>query len=94
MKVLLALLLPAALAAALSLWSFSVVGRTPPETQLTPGSVVWAERIFTERQDFASWLAVRGARYSVWAQRHPRAAARQRADERRAARRRLVAPNG
>ena len=90
---LVALLLPAAVAAGLSLWAFSVVGKTPPETPLAAGSVFWAERVFTERQDFSVWLAAHGAKYRTWAARHPRAAARQRAAARSAARR-VASPNG
>jgi hypothetical protein len=91
MKVALALVLPAALAAALSIWAASLVGRTPPEPDLGPGTVLWAERFFTSQEGFAAWLNQRGASYRHWARRHPKAAARQRAAARAL---RSDSPNG
>jgi hypothetical protein len=79
MKVALALVMPAALAAALSLWASSVVGRSPPTPQLSAGTVLWADRFFTSSDGLTEWLNARGRSYRVWAERHPKAAARQRA---------------
>lgn len=91
MKVVLALVMPAALAAALAIWSSSVVGRTPPLPELSAGTVLWADRLFTSREGLAEWLNSRGASYRLWAERHPRAAARQRAAARAG---RRDSPNG
>jgi hypothetical protein len=78
MKVVVALVAPAVLAAALAIWSASVVGSTPPEPPLSRSTVLWADRLFTDADDLAAWLNSRGASYRTWAERHPRAAARQR----------------
>lgn len=91
MKVALALIAPAVLAAVLTLWASSVVGRTPPTQPLPHSTVLWADRLFTNSDGLAGWLNARGASYREWARKHPRAAARQRARARRAAR---DSPNG
>jgi hypothetical protein len=36
--------------------------------------LVWAERVFTSKREFASYLRSRGASYDAWAARHPGAA--------------------
>lgn len=79
MRVALALVAPAVLAATLALWASSVVGRTPPAPPLPRGTVLWADRLFTNPEGLAVWLNSRGASYREWARKHPRAAARQRA---------------
>ena len=38
--------------------------------------VLWGDRTPDTREEMESWLSARGASYEVWAQRHPRAAAR------------------
>jgi hypothetical protein len=69
-RVLAVLLLAPALAAAIALGSDRLV---PPvaESSFEPNSVVWGERVFTERRDLARWLRNRGRTYRVWAVRHP-----------------------
>ena len=37
-------------------------------------SLVWSNRIFPTRVDFATWLVSRGSNYDLWSQRHPAAA--------------------
>jgi hypothetical protein len=37
-------------------------------------NLVWANRVFTTRSDFAGWLVSRGSNYELWSQRHPAAA--------------------
>jgi hypothetical protein len=93
-KVLVALGLPAALAAALSIWAASVVGQAPV-IEPPAGSVLWGEQYFVEPELLAAWLNSRGRSYRVWARRHPRAAARQQAAARARARAlRADSPNG
>jgi hypothetical protein len=79
MKVAVALVMPAALAAALAIWASSVVGSSPPGPRLSAGTVLWADRFFTTSDGLTDWLNQRGRSYRVWAERHPKAAARQRA---------------
>jgi hypothetical protein len=76
-KVILALLTPAIIAAALSMSASNVVGETPPEPNLPKTTVVWAERFFFAQPDLAAWLHARGVSYNAWAEKHPKAAARQ-----------------
>ena len=49
---------------------------TPVESRVVATSVIWADRVFPARGPLAHWLHVRGVAYSVWASRHPPAAAR------------------
>src|SRR5712691_10895398 len=37
-------------------------------------SLVWSNRIFPTRSDFATWLVSRGSNYEIWSMRHPAAA--------------------
>jgi hypothetical protein len=37
-------------------------------------NLVWSNRVFTTRNDFAGWLVWRGSNYELWSQRHPAAA--------------------
>jgi hypothetical protein len=37
-------------------------------------NLVWSNRVFTTRSDFAGWLVSRGSNYELWSQRHPAAA--------------------
>ena len=36
-----------------------------------PTSIVWADRVYSNKHDLARWLRSRGASYDVWAARHP-----------------------
>ena len=38
-----------------------------------PTSLVWSDRVFSEKRDFAAWLRARGVRYKAWAANHPAA---------------------
>jgi len=76
-KVVLALLTPAIIAAALSMSASNVVGQTPPDPKLPKSTVVWAERFFFAQPDLEAWLHARGVSYKAWAKKHPKAAARQ-----------------
>ena len=49
-----------------------VVGPLEPSAQQT--NLVWSNRVFTTKRDFASWLVSRGSNYELWSQRHPTAA--------------------
>jgi hypothetical protein len=49
-----------------------LVGPLEPSAQRT--NLVWSNRVFTTRSDFASWLVSRGSNYELWSQRHPAAA--------------------
>jgi hypothetical protein len=49
-----------------------LVGPLEPSAQQT--NLVWSNRVFTSRSDFASWLVSRGSNYELWSQRHPAAA--------------------
>jgi hypothetical protein len=49
-----------------------LVGPLEPSVQQT--NLVWSNRVFTTRSDFAGWLVSRGSSYEVWSQRHPAAA--------------------
>lgn len=39
-----------------------------------PSSLVWGDRVYSNKQDLAVWLRSRGASYQKWAGRHPAAA--------------------
>jgi hypothetical protein len=49
-----------------------LVGPLEPSAQQT--NLVWSNRVFTTKRDFASWLVSRGSNYELWSQRHPTAA--------------------
>lgn len=49
---------------------------TPVPSTVVATSVIWADRVFPARGALAHWLHRRGVAYSVWASRHPPAAAR------------------
>jgi hypothetical protein len=40
-----------------------------------PTSIVWADRVYSNKRDLATWLRARGASYEAWAARHPAPAA-------------------
>jgi hypothetical protein len=46
----------------------------PPAPALQAPAVMWAGRVFLDRDDLASWLAARGQSYETWAALHPAAA--------------------
>src|SRR4051794_39058056 len=50
-----------------------VIGAPLPFVQQPP-SLLWANRNFTSRDDFENFLRSRGARFEIWADRHPNAA--------------------
>ena len=64
------LLLAPVLAGAIALASERAVPpvASPPYKAKT---IVWSDRVFTERRDLARWLRYRGKSYRVWAKRHP-----------------------
>jgi hypothetical protein len=49
---------------------------TPVPATVAATSVIWADLVFPSRRPLAHWLHARGVAYSVWASRHPPAAAR------------------
>jgi hypothetical protein len=49
-----------------------LVGPLEPSAQQT--NLVWSNRVFTTKGEFASWLVSRGSNYELWSQRHPTAA--------------------
>jgi hypothetical protein len=51
----------------------NVVG-TPRAVSSQSTDLVWSDRVFTSRADFAAWLSSRGSDYKVWSERHPAAA--------------------
>jgi hypothetical protein len=40
-----------------------------------PTSIVWADRVYSNKHDLDAWLRSRGASYATWAARHPGTAA-------------------
>jgi hypothetical protein len=48
-----------------------VVGDPPPQPVQRATATVWGGRVFVSRSDLARWLRSRGAKYSVWSERHP-----------------------
>jgi 4-amino-4-deoxy-L-arabinose transferase-like glycosyltransferase len=48
----------------------------PINSPLPAGSVLWGTNYFNTPRELSRWLHYRGVAYSVWATRHPRAAAR------------------
>jgi hypothetical protein len=70
MRILAALVLPAALAFALTFSATRMV--EPPQlASERVTSIVWGGRVFETRRDFAHWLRARGYSYRTWARRHP-----------------------
>lgn len=70
------LLVVAALAVAIIPWVLAArsltrpVRITQPSASIPPRSIVWANRVFSSRPPFASWLAANGASYRTWARHH------------------------
>jgi hypothetical protein len=46
----------------------------PVSVQAT--DLVWSDRVFSTRADFAAWLRSKGTSYELWSERHPSAARR------------------
>lgn len=70
MRVLAALVLPAAVLLPVAYVGHRLSSEEPPPP-LRPTAIVWADRVFTSKADLASWLRARGGSYRAWAQRHP-----------------------
>jgi hypothetical protein len=51
-----------------------IVGGKPTTVEERSTSLVWANRVFVNRDDLAKWLESRGASYEAWAANHPSAA--------------------
>ena len=49
-----------------------LVKPTPPAA-VASTTLIWADRVFSEKDDFATWLKARGVRYKDWALAHPAA---------------------
>jgi len=73
MRILVILVLTPAFAAGVVAGAVGLVGRDVPVAQ-QPTTLVWGDRVFASRHDFAVWLESRGASYKIWAKRHPAAA--------------------
>lgn len=69
MRSLLPLLVAPAFALGLVLGADRFVG-PPTLAAAQPTGLVWADRVFTSRQDLAQWLEARGSSYERWAARH------------------------
>jgi hypothetical protein len=70
MRSLLPLLVAPAFALGLVVGADRFVG-PPTLAAAQPTGLVWADRVFTSRQDLAHWLQARGSSYEGWAARHP-----------------------
>jgi hypothetical protein len=46
----------------------------PRTVSVQATDLVWSDRVFSSRADFAAWLAWRGTDYELWSKRHPAAA--------------------
>jgi hypothetical protein len=53
----------------------NLVGAPDPVTAQAT-DLVWSDRVFATRADFAAWLNSRGTSYELWSERHPSAARR------------------
>jgi hypothetical protein len=62
-----------ALALGIVAGAVGVVGPLPEPKQRAT-SLIWADRVFTSREELAAWLESKGASYELWAQRHAAAA--------------------
>ena len=73
-------MLAAAAAATIAIpWYFvarTLQTATPVPSEVAAAGVIWGDRVFPSRAPLAHWLRFRGVAYSVWASRHPPAAAR------------------
>ena len=74
-RLLVLLLLPAALLLGTAYLEQAVVGQSAPSAHGRPQAIVWGGRTFTQRRQLAHWLRAHGASYEAWARRHPTLAA-------------------
>jgi hypothetical protein len=72
MRVLAALLLPVAVLLPAAYVGHRLSEERPP--LIRPSAVVWANRVFVDRNALQVWLEARGKSYDVWALRHPKLA--------------------
>lgn len=72
MRVLAALLLPVAVLLPAAYVGHRLSEERPPLTR--PSAVVWANRVFVDRNALQRWLESRGGSYDTWAFRHPKLA--------------------
>src|SRR5215210_3914205 len=49
----------------------TTLGGPPAVTATPPDSVVWANRVFTSKRQFARWLGRHDSTYPVWVALHP-----------------------
>lgn len=69
MKLLAALIVPAAILIAIAAFETGIL--SPAPSNRAASGIVWRGSTFATRADFARWLRSRGIRYEVWARRHP-----------------------
>jgi hypothetical protein len=72
MRVLAALLLPVAVLLPAAYVGHRLSEEKPPS--IRPSAVVWANRVFVDRNALQAWLEARGGSYDAWAFRHPKLA--------------------
>jgi hypothetical protein len=72
MRVLAALLLPVAVLLPAAYVGHRLSEERPP--LIRPSAVVWANRVFVDRNALQAWLEARGGSYDAWAFRHPKLA--------------------
>lgn len=72
MRVLAALLLPVAVLLPAAFVGHRLSEERPP--LIRPTAVVWANRVFADRNALQTWLEARGGSYDAWAFRHPKLA--------------------
>jgi hypothetical protein len=72
MRVLAALLLPVAVLLPAAYVGHRLSEERPP--LIRPTAVVWANRVFVDRNALQKWLGARGGSYDAWAFRHPKLA--------------------
>jgi hypothetical protein len=68
-------ILPALVAVGIMTAGERIVGTDPIKSSIEPTAFVWADRVFSSKRVFDSWLRSRGSTYVQWATRHPAAAA-------------------
>jgi len=72
MRVLAALLLPVAVLMPAAYVGHRLSEERPP--LIRPSAVIWANRVFVDRNALQEWLEARGGSYDAWAFRHPKLA--------------------
>jgi hypothetical protein len=72
MRVLAALILPVAVLLPAAYVGHRLSEDRPPS--IRPTAVVWANRVFVDRNALQGWLEARGGSYDAWAFRHPKLA--------------------